>query len=77
MGAKKTTGRLALKSLIPLGAVIVCLISSVIATYVQVKTVQREIRRLQQEKVVVMELEKLMWLFGMLYGYIYFEIAVQ
>lgn len=53
---KRHTGKLALKLLIPLGAVIICLVSSMIATLMQVNNVRTDIRKLQKEKVVVMEL---------------------
>lgn len=55
MTSKKKQGKLATKLIVPLGGVILFLLITVIATFVQVGRVQDEIRTLQTEKVAVME----------------------
>lgn len=56
MRTKKNSGRLALKLIIPLVAVMLFLVLSIIATFIQVNSVRKGIRELQSKKVVVMEL---------------------
>ncbi len=58
MNAKKKNGKLAVKLLVPLAAVIICLIASVIATYVSVNNVRNGIRELQQKKIAIMEISQ-------------------